>query len=95
MSEQNIKLQEARAIVSDIDKEVAVLFEKRMKAVETVAEYKKLNGLPVEDLVREAQLLEENSKLILDEKIKEYYIEFQKNVMALSKEYQRKLNGDV
>ena len=95
MSEQNIKLQEARAIISDIDKEIAVLFEKRMKAVETVAEYKKLNGLPVEDLVREAQLLEENSKLILDEKIKEYYIEFQKNVMALSKEYQRKLNGDV
>ena len=95
MSEQNIKLQEARAIISDIDKEIAVLFEKRMKAVETGAEYKKLNGLPVEDLIREAQLLEENSKLISDEKIKEYYIEFQKYIMALSKEYQRKLNGDV
>jgi chorismate mutase/prephenate dehydratase len=95
MSEQNIKLQEARAIISDIDREIAVLFEKRIRAVETVAEYKKLNGLPVEDLIREAQLLEENSKLISDEKIKEYYIEFQKNVMVLSKEYQRKLNGDV
>jgi chorismate mutase/prephenate dehydratase len=90
-----VKFQKAREIISDIDKEIAKLFEKRMKASEDVAEYKKLNGLPIEDLVREAQLIDANSQLISDDEIRSYYINFQKNIMKLSKEYQRKLNDGM
>lgn len=95
MNEHDIKFQNARKTIADIDKEIAVLFEKRMKASEDVAEYKKLNGLPIEDLVREAQLIESNSQIVSDDEIRSYYINFQKNIMKLSKDYQRKLNDGM
>lgn len=95
MSEYEAKFHQARKTISEIDKEIAVLFEARMRAAQAVAEYKKVNGLPIEDLVREAQLLESNSNLISDEEIRSYYINFQKNVMRLSKDYQRKLNDGM
>ena len=43
------KLIEARKIISEADKQIAELFEKRMNAVKQVAEYKKERGLPVFD----------------------------------------------
>lgn len=95
MNEYDVKFHEAREAIAEIDKEIAVLFESRMKAAQVVAEYKKVNGLPIEDLVRESQLLEKNSALISDEEIRSYYINFQKNVMRLSKDYQRKLNDGM
>ena len=95
MNEYDIKFHSARKTISDIDKEIAALFEKRMKAAEDVAEYKKLNGLPIEDLVREAQLIEANSQLVSNDEIRSYYINFQKNIMKLSKDYQRKLNDGM
>ena len=95
MNEYDLKFQNARKTIADIDKEIAVLFEKRMKAAEDVAEYKKINGLPIEDLVREAQLIEANSQLVCNDEIRSYYINFQKNIMKLSKDYQRKLNDGM
>lgn len=85
------KFHEARRVIGETDKEIAALFEKRMKAVEAVAEYKKVNGIPVEDSVREAQLIEANSGLIGNDEIRSYYINFLKNTMKLSKDYQHKL----
>ncbi len=95
MSEYDIKFQKARQTISDIDKQIAKLFETRMKAAEDVALYKKVNGLPIEDLVRENQLIETNSALIDNDEIRSYYINFQKNIMKLSKEYQRKINDGM
>lgn len=95
MNEHDIKFQSARNTIADIDKKIAGLFEERMRASEDVAEYKKINGLPIEDLVREAHLLEMNSQLISDDEIRSYYINFQKNIMKLSKDYQRKLNDGM
>lgn len=85
------KFHEARKTISEIDKEIASLFEKRMKAVEDVAEYKKVNGIPVEDSVREAQLIEANGGLISNDEIRSYYVSFLKNTMKLSKDYQHSL----
>ncbi len=95
MNELDVKFHDARKTIGEIDEKIATLFEERMKAVEVVADYKKNNGLPIEDRVREAQLLEKNSNLITDEVIRSYYINFQKNVMRLSKDYQRKLNDGM
>ena len=49
-------LQNARRSIEKIDAEMAELFEKRMKAAEVVAEFKRENALPIEDKKREASL---------------------------------------
>ncbi len=95
MTDYDNKFHEARAKIGEIDKQIASLFEERMIAARDVAEYKRVNGVPIEDLVRETQLLENNSKLINDDEIRSYYINFQKKTMKLSKEYQRKLNDGM
>ncbi len=95
MTDYDIKFHNARSKISEIDKQIAALFEARMTASQDVAEYKKINGLPIEDLVREAQLTEANSQLINNDEIRSYYINFQKKMMKLSKEYQRKLNDGM
>jgi chorismate mutase/prephenate dehydratase len=88
------KLDEARKQINAIDKEMAKLFEDRMNASKLVAEAKKEQGLPLEDLKRENEVIERNSSFINDPLIREYYVNYQKEVMGISKKYQaRLLNG--
>ena len=85
------KLEKARLEINEIDKEMAALFEKRMHLAKEVAEFKKENGIPVFDAVREKEVIEKNSLLIKDETLKDYYIDFIKNNMDVSKSYQKRL----
>lgn len=89
------KLNEAREIINRVDYEMAELFEKRMKAVETVFEYKKEFGLPILDPKREEAVIEKNSALISDEIIKGYYIEYINNLMAISRAYQYRMQSGL
>ena len=50
-------LEQARAKISQIDKEMAALFEQRMNAAETIGLYKKEKALAIKDAEREAQLI--------------------------------------
>ena len=52
------QFKEARDTISEIDAQMAELFERRMNAAAVVAEYKKVNGIPVEDKEREKILKE-------------------------------------
>ena len=88
------KLIEARKIISEADKEIAELFEKRMKAVKQVAEYKKERGLPVFDSAREAELICQNMEYIQEEELREFYLSFIKDTMRISKCYQRRIIAD-
>ncbi len=85
------KLEDARKIINEIDEKMAKLFEERMQAAREVAEYKKENGLPVFDAAREKYLIEKNSSYIEDDGIRDYYVEFLKSNMDVSKAYQRRL----
>ena len=85
------KLSRARDIISETDQKIAELFEKRMEAVRLVAEYKKENGLPIFDSAREEYLINKNSAFVTDEEIREYYINFQKNSIEISKRFQKRL----
>lgn len=85
------KLTQARDIIGQVDKEIAQLFEKRMVAVKAVAEHKMENGLSVFDSSREEYLIKKNSSYIEDETLREYYINFQKSTMEISKRYQRRI----
>ena len=84
-------LENARKTINEIDREMAALFVKRMEAVRVIAAYKKENGLQVTDPAREEQILKQNARLVENEQLKSYYINFLQNNMELSKAYQHRL----
>ncbi len=85
------ELTQKRAELDLIDKEMAKLFEKRLQAVETIAEYKKQNSLPVLDAEREKAQLKRNAENVENLDRREYYISFMKSVLAISKSYQSRM----
>ena len=85
------QLEEARKIISEVDDEMARLFVRRMRAVEQVAEYKQVHGLPVLDAAREEQVLRRGAERVEDEVLRSYYVNFIRKNMELSRDYQHKL----
>ena len=85
------KLDTARQEISRIDEEMARLFERRMEAARLVAEHKMEHGLPIYDAAREQALIDRSSTLIRDDVIREYYVQFLKGTMDVSKAYQQRL----
>lgn len=88
-------IEQARKTINETDKEIAKLFVKRMEAVKEVFEYKKEHGLPIYDEKRENEVIKKNSAYISDEIFKNYYIDFLKNIMNISKKYQTRLQKGV
>lgn len=84
-------LDELRKKINAIDSQMAELFEQRMQLSREVFEFKKERGLPVSDVAREAEVIKRNSELISDDTIKEYFVNYQQNMMDLSKDYQIRL----
>lgn len=85
------KLEIAREIINDVDKQMIELFKKRMKAASLVAEYKKENNLPIVDSKREQELLSENLALLSDKELEAYYVIFFEGLLDASKTYQKDL----
>ncbi|RUA06530.1 MAG: bifunctional chorismate mutase/prephenate dehydratase [Fusobacteria bacterium] len=71
---------------------MAKLFEERMKVVEGIARYKQSVGMKILDDSREKEVIENNSKRV-DSPLKKYYIEFLKDNMKLSREFQKEILG--
>lgn len=88
------KLEEARETINRVDSEMAKLFTERMRAAEQVAAYKKEHGLPITDAEREATVVRRGAEQVEDPILREYYVRFIQETMALSRAYQtRLLNG--
>ena len=85
------ELEKAREIINEVDTEIAKLFERRMRAAEMVAHYKKENGLPILDSGREDEIISRGAKRIEDTTLREYYVNFLKDTMKVSKQYQSRL----
>lgn len=83
------KLEIARENINRIDREIAKLFEERMREVEEVIAYKLENNLEILDSGREKEVIDRNSKLLKNENLKKYYIDFLENMMRISKDYQK------
>lgn len=83
------KLEEARAKIEEIDRDMAKLFEARMQAVVQVAEYKRENNIPIFDPVREKALIEKNIQYIQTDDLKRYYTEYFETQLKVSKDYQK------
>ena len=84
-------LDEARREINDVDKQMAELFTRRMVAAETIVSYKAEHGLPILDKAREEQVVERNAAMIPDPIIRNYYVSFIRNTMAVSRSYQEQL----
>ena len=84
------ELKELRKQMDAIDCEMIRLFEKRMETAEAIGEYKKQNGISVDDPAREEEMIRRNEKLV-SRKWRSYYRRFQKYLFKLSKAHQRKL----
>ena len=85
------ELEKARKIINETDKQMAKLFEKRMDAAKTVANYKKEHGLPIDDFAREEELIKRNTALVESEEYRSYYVNFLKDTIGLSKKLQHRL----
>lgn len=85
-----MNLDETRARIDAIDKELLSLFEQRMAASMEVARYKRENGLTVFDPAREQQILERVRAEAAPE-FAGYAVSFWQGVMNLSKAMQREL----
>ncbi|WP_282925679.1 chorismate mutase [Helcococcus kunzii] len=82
-------LEKQREKIDEIDKEIVRLFEERMKVVVEVAQIKKENNLEIFDSSRENLVIEKVQKYLENEKLKKYLEEFYKDLMNVSKKYQR------
>jgi len=88
-------LEEARKIINEVDAKMAELFCARMRASETVCAYKASHGLKIRDPEREAEVIRRNSELIEDKVLREYYVQFLSENMALSRAYQERLTSGM
>ncbi len=88
-------LTKSRQEINEIDREMAALFERRMKAAEAVAAYKRENGLPILDEKRELEVIEKNCAYIKDETVRGYYASFIAETMKISRAYQSRLNDGM
>lgn len=89
------ELEKSRVEIDKIDREMAQLFEKRMKVCASIADYKKEHALPIFDPAREQKILSRHASLVEDPVYREYYMEFVNNVMGLAKKYQSRLNDGM
>lgn len=88
-------LEDARKTINEIDAQMAELFVKRMRAAEAVCQHKMEYGLPIYDPKREEEVIERNSALIDDTVLKEYYIDYLKGLMSLSRTYQNRIQSGL
>ena len=84
-------LEKARETINRVDSEMAALFTERMRAAELVAAYKKEHGLPITDAEREAAVIRNGAQQVEDPILREYYVRFIQETMALSRAYQSRL----
>ena len=85
------ELEASRREINAVDKQIASLFEERMRLVEKILAYKKEKGLPILDAEREKRVIESNAARVADPLLREYYVLFQQQLMALSRAYQGRL----
>ena len=86
-------LEQARREIDTVDAQLAALFERRMKVVLSVAEYKKAHGLPVFDAAREKVVLDKAEARIGDPALRPYYRDHVQNMMDVAKQYEAEVLG--
>lgn len=85
-----MEIGQLREEIDAIDKEMLALFEKRMRVSTEIAEYKRVNNLPVYDGKREREKIA-SAASTASEGMKDYAKNFMTELMDFSKCYQRQV----
>lgn len=85
------ELEDVRAELDGVDRELVRLFEKRMALSREVARYKLAHGLPVLDAAREEQVLDSRAAMLDDSALGEDVRALYACIMALSRDEQERL----
>lgn len=88
-----MNLDDYRAKIDEIDKEIIDKINERMKASEQIAKYKKENNLPVLDALREREKLDKITEMA-HEDMASYSRILYNTIMEISKDHQRKTTHD-
>jgi len=64
-----MKLEKLRAEINKTDRDIVLLLARRFKLVRKIAFFKKRNNLPIEDKVREKEIMEKIKQLSIDMEI--------------------------
>lgn len=94
MTEQaarTLNLSEIRKEIDQIDREMVILFEKRLACVSDVARYKYANHQPIFDAVREKAVIDKNTSRLAHPENADYYRLFMQNLMDLCKKVEREV----
>ena len=81
-------LEEIRSRIDEVDAQMTSLFEQRMELVREIFAYKTAHGLTIVDPSREEEIIRQNASRITDSDIREYYVNFQREVLSLSRDWQ-------
>ncbi len=82
-----MELSDYRKELNGLDDELLQLFEKRMRVVEKIGDYKLAHGLPVLDNSREQKILDRVAAK-MPEDLKGYSVELYTTLMRLSRNHQ-------
>lgn len=85
-------IEDYRKNIDTIDKEIVEKLEERMRVAENIAKYKQENGLPVVDIIREREKLEEITEMASDD-MASYSRILYNTIMEMSKDHQRKITN--
>ena len=81
-----------REKINEIDQKLVVLFEERMEIVLKVAQYKRLNSIPILDEDREKEVIDRNKARLKNKNFEDSLEKFLNELMNLSKKEQKKIN---
>lgn len=84
-------LDKNRQMIDEIDRDITLLFEKRLRIVSDILDYKLEHHIPILDSGREKDIRIRNAALIEDDLIQDQFVIFYDNLLAISKAYQEEL----
>lgn len=84
-----MNLEQLRKQIDEIDQKMMSLFKDRMLVSQMIGEFKKTNKLPILDMNREQDILNQRKAELNDDHLWPFYESFIKEIMKLSKEYQK------
>ena len=85
-------LDDNRKKIDVLDAQIADLFEERMEICRQIAVYKAAHGMSIVNPSREEEVIRRGAQRIKDSDIREFYVSFQREVLALSRDWQRRLS---
>ena len=86
-------LEEIRSRIDEVDAQMTSLFEQRMELVREIFAYKTAHGMTVVDPSREEEIIRRNASRVSDSDIREFYVNFQRSVLSISRDWQLRLKS--